>query len=376
MTHTDLPTLLEQAGLTGRGGAAFSSATKVRAAREHRADLVVNACDGEVGAAKDAYVVSDHLDELVRGAALVAEHASSRRAVRYAAHRGSATESRLRAAGLDVLAVPDRYVSSEETSLVSLAHGGLARPMTRRAPFVTGGTDSGGRRIRPTLVLNAETVWRIAQVHDRGPAWFRGFGLPDEPGPRLVTVSGAVPRPGVVETQSGVPIATLLAAAGGEPGATGPVVVGGLGGVLMAAQDAWRGEWSTRWLRSVGTRPGPGVLHVLDPDRCPVDAIAAWLDHAAGESAGQCGPCMFGLPAVAADWRAMTDGAGGATVARLRRRAASVRGRGACRFPDGVAGLVLSAAAVLEPHLTLHEAGLCPTGSPGRSHRAVASVHH
>jgi hypothetical protein len=76
-----LVSLLADAGLTGRGGAAFSTATKLEAARAHRAQLVVNACDGELGAAKDGWVVERHLAELVEGARLVA----GRRRVRYAA---------------------------------------------------------------------------------------------------------------------------------------------------------------------------------------------------------------------------------------------------------------------------------------------------
>jgi NADH:ubiquinone oxidoreductase subunit F (NADH-binding) len=364
----DLLTLLEAAGLTGRGGAAFSTAVKVRASRENGAALIVNACDGEVGAAKDAFVVAEHLDELVAGAELVTSRRGRRPSTRYAAHRGSATEARLRAAGLDVLPVPARYVSSEETSLISLAQGGLARPMTRRAPFVQGGTDSAGRRISPTVVLNAETVWRIAQVAQWGPQWFRQQGLPDEPGPRLVAIGGAVPRPRVVETAAGAPISALLGAAGAEPSTTGTVIVGGLGGIVLPAQLAWQGEWSTRWLTRAGGRTGAGVLHVLDPAECPVNAMTAWLDYAAGESAGQCGPCMFGLPAIAGDWRELATGSPGSGAAydRLLGRAASVRGRGACHFPDGVSGLVLSAVDVLAEHLEVHAAGRC----------AVSAVHH
>lgn len=367
---TDLLTQLDQAGLTGRGGAAFSTAVKVRAARDHGAALIVNACDGELGAAKDAFVVAEHLDELVTGASLVAPRRGRRAAIRYAAHRGSETEARLTAAGLEVLAVPGRYVSSEETSLISLAHGGLARPMTRRAPFVEGGSDSRGRRIGPTVVLNAETLWRVAQVADRGPGWFRTQGLPEEPGPRLVSVGGTVDQPGVIETEAGVPIASLLSAAGATPSTTGPVIVGGLAGVVLAADTAWSGEWSTRWLAPAGGRLGAGVVHVLDPAVCPVGALSAWLDYAAGESAGQCGPCMFGLPALADDWRAIASGSagGGAAYDRLRGRATALAGRGACRFPDGVAGLVLSAVQGLGSHLATHATGPCAGGlDPRRS---------
>ncbi len=48
-----MSTLLERldaAGLTGRGGAAFSTATKLRAAHANDAHLLVNGCDGERGA--------------------------------------------------------------------------------------------------------------------------------------------------------------------------------------------------------------------------------------------------------------------------------------------------------------------------------------
>ncbi|KQZ90623.1 formate dehydrogenase [Phycicoccus sp. Root563] len=375
----NLVDVLEQSGLTGRGGAAFSTATKVRAAHEHGAGLLVNACDGEIGAVKDAFVVEHHLPELVRGATLVA---GTR--VRYAAHRGSATEARLRAAGLDVLAAPARYVSSEETSLISLAQGGLARPMTKRQPFVRGGSDSAGRRIAPTVVLNAETVWRIAQVVERpgGAQWFRGHGLPDEPGPRLVAIGGAVPRPGVLETAAGVPLASLLAAAGADPGRTGPVIVGGLGGTVLRPDEAARVTWSRAELAPLGGAPGPGVVHVLDAQACPVDALAAWFDHAAGESAGQCGPCMFGLPAIASDWHDLADGvrAGGSgssrgARARLARRAESVRGRGACRFPDGVAGLASSALRALSDHLDDHARGQCVPGRTPRSSHEHALAH-
>lgn len=82
------------------------------------------------------------------------------------------------------------------SALVSMASGLLARPLTKRTPFVYGGRDAQGRQVAPTVVLNAETVWRVARIADRGSAWFRPFGTPAEPGPRLVTIGGSVHSPG------------------------------------------------------------------------------------------------------------------------------------------------------------------------------------
>lgn len=361
--------LLDESGLTGRGGAAFSTATKVAAAHEHRADLIVNACDGELGAVKDGWVVEHHLPALVHGATLVGGRRRSR--VVYAAHRGSATAERLARAGLQVLEAPPRYVSSEETSLISLAHGGLARPLAKRAPFVGGGRDSAGRRIRPTVVLNAETVWRIGQVAERGPAWFRSFGTPDEPGPRLLTVTGAVRLPHVREAEAGVPLRPLVESAGVLDPYTEALLVGGLGGVFITSGEAQRLRWSSEDLRPLGGSLGPGLMELIDPSACPVAVVGHLLDFAAGESAGQCGPCMFGLPAVARDWGELTRGGGLETLSRLQANAGLLPGRGACRFPDGIARLVRSALRVFAPHLGGHLAGECRPARRG----ARAAAH-
>jgi NADH:ubiquinone oxidoreductase subunit F (NADH-binding) len=369
-TPEDLVGLLDAAGLTGRGGAAFSTAAKVRAAHGNGAHLVVNACDGEIGAVKDGYVVEHHLDELVHGARLVSGGGRRRRQVRFAAHRGSLTAHALGRAGLDVLEVPDRYVSSEETSLISLANGGLARPMTKRRPFVMGGTDQAGRRVPATVVLNAETVWRIAQVVERGPAWFRSFGTAREPGPRLVALTGAVARPGVLDTEAGVPMGDLLDAARPDPGWE-HVVVGGLGGVLLTADDARSTTWSTAALARHGGAVGPGVIDVLDPSRCPLDVVTSFLTYAAGETAGQCGPCMFGVPSVAEAWRRLVETPSTRELEAVRAAAGLLPNRGACRFPDGVGRFAASALEVLHPHLAAHASGPCPTERSGhRVHRA------
>lgn len=358
-----LPQLLERAGLTGRGGAAFRTHIKVAAAHDSGADLIVNACDGERGAAKDGWIVAHHLSELVAGARLVAPGRKQR--IRYAAHRNSVTAQLLGAAGLDVLEVPDRYVSSEETALIARAHGLLARPLRKHDRYVTGGTTSSGDRIDPTVVLNAETVWRIAQIHDYGPEWFRGFGLPEEPGPRLVTVTGAVTTPMVYETASGVPLADLLNAVGAAPGS--PVLLGGLGGAFLDRREANTVRWAGADLARYGAGLGPGIIEVLHPQQCPVQFVAELLAYAGGESAGQCGPCMFGVPALAAEWAAVAAQANSDGLARLRERTPLLRNRGACRFPDGVAGFAQSALRVFGDHLATHKRG-CPVERGTRVH--------
>lgn len=343
--------LLADAGLTGRGGAGFPTARKIATARANRAALIVNACDGELDAAKDWFVVTQHLEELVQGAHLIGSD------VRFAAHRGSATLELLLAAGLPALEVPARYVASEESALVSLAHGGAARPVSRDRPVLFGGRDTGGRRLRPTLVLNAETVWRISQIARNGPGWFRSFGTPAEPGPRLVTVVGAVQHPGILEVAAGIPIGKILQRAGAEP-AFQAVSVGGLSSGFLTREEASRLPWESAQLGAFGCTVGSGVLRVIGGSDCPVEQVAAALELAADQRAGQCGPCMFGVPAVAADFASIASG-DGSRLRPLQRRLALLPGRGACRFPDGVAHYLAGALRVFAADIDAHICGSC-----------------
>lgn len=361
---TTIVDLIQSAGLTGRGGAAFSSAIKVKAAWENRARLIVNACDGEIGAAKDAWVVANHLPELLEGVSLVTGGRRKAKTL-FATHRGSTTARLLADAGLPVLETPERYVSSEETSLISLAHGGLARPMTKRAPFVFGGRDSQGKRIRPTVVLNAETLWRISQINRYGVDWFRSFGTADEPGPRLLAVGGHIARRGVYESEAGARLTSVLAQAGGLPADAEYVGVGGLGGVLLTADEVRSATWDSPGMKRFGGGMGPGIITVWNPDDCPVDVASRMIAFGAGESAGQCGPCMFGLPALSADWAAFSHQPNRETHWQLVSRLGQFGGRGACHHPDGVARFAQSALRALGPELAEHADNHC-TKAGGR----------
>ncbi|MFD0520924.1 NADH-ubiquinone oxidoreductase-F iron-sulfur binding region domain-containing protein [Paractinoplanes durhamensis] len=76
--------------------------------------------------------------------------------------------------------------------------------------------------------------------------------------------------------------------------------------------------------------------------------------------AGQCGPCINGLPRMAAtlaDLAARRPRPG--LPAEVERLARLVSGRGACRHPDGTARLVLSAMRAFEADVVAHLHGRC-----------------
>ena len=107
---------------------------------------------------------------------------------------------------------------------------------------------------------------------------------------------------------------------------------------------------------------------MLPPGGCLLTETVRILDFHAYAGARQCGPCMFGLPAIASDMTALAGGDHGA-LARLRRRLPVINGRGGCGHPDGAVTLAASALGALtsqEPgHLTQHlETGACQAPPP------------
>ena len=169
-------------------------------------------------------------------------------------------------------------------------------------------------------------------------------------------MSGAVEHPGVHEVALGTPIAEIVGRS--VPiDSVGAVLVGGYGGTWLGAGDLDT-PYAPGALQRHGAGVGAGILIVLGRGQCGLAESAGIAEYMAGESAGQCGPCVFGLPALAADLRALAGGRGGrATLGRLHARFAVVEGRGACRHPDGVVRMIRSALLVFGNDADMHAAG-------------------
>jgi len=79
--------------------------------------------------------------------------------------------------------------------------------------------------------------------------------------------------------------------------------------------------------------------------------VARWL---ASQNAGQCGPCMYGLPAVADALEAAVSGRP-VSVGQVGGLVSLVKGRGACKHPDGMARFVESSLRVFNEHVVAHQ---------------------
>jgi NADH:ubiquinone oxidoreductase subunit F (NADH-binding) len=156
--------------------------------------------------------------------------------------------------------------------------------------------------------------------------------------------------------------------------------VGGYFGTWVETSRAMRLRLAREDLRSVGCSLGSGVLIALGESDCGLHESARVIDYLARHSAGQCGPCTYGLRAIADSVAALASGrASGGERDRVLRWAEEVQGRGACHHPDGAVRFVASAVSVFSEEIESHRRDGCvarPAAFPvaGATVRAVTGA--
>jgi NADH:ubiquinone oxidoreductase subunit F (NADH-binding) len=252
---------------------------------------------------------------------------------------------------------PPRFLAGQETAVVNRLGGGPALPA-----FQPPRVSERGLGGAPTLVQNAETLAHLALIARYGPRWFRAVGTAAEPGSMLTTIYRPGAKAHIREAAIGTPLATLLGDGAPIPGdGVQAWLVGGYHGTWLPMPDAAGITLDNASLRRFGAAAGAGVLAALPSDRCGLAEAARVIRYLAAESAGQCGPCLNGLPRIATAMAelAYPGNHRRQTVADLERWSGLVEGRGACHHPDGTVRFVRSALTTFEPEIQRHARGGC-----------------
>ena len=363
LAGADLVEVVAASGLKGRGGAGFPVAQKLNTVRVSAGKplVVVNCSESEPASAKDRTLVRLRPHLVLDGAAVAARAVGASQAVLYL-HRGdlrsaraldAAVAERKQAAIADpdfsVAWAPPRYVAGESSAIVRFLEGGEAKPRFGTRAAIC------GVNCAPTAIHNVETLAHLALVDRMGPDEFRRCGTPGFSGSVLVTLAGAVQHPGLVaELVAPVPASELLGVAGisSPPQA---LLVGGYGGAWIDGRSAWDSHiWPDALLQG-GISVGCGLVGVFPNGACGVRETSGILSYLASESAGQCGPCRYGLDHLANSLARLAKGeAGRRELKALERKAASIVGRGACSHPDGAVSLLRHCLEVFEADIRSH----------------------
>jgi NADH:ubiquinone oxidoreductase subunit F (NADH-binding) len=342
---------VEREGLLGHGGAFVPVGVKWRSAllRKGPLTVVANAAESEPLAGKDGTLIRQRPHLVVDGLMITAQALGAERAVIWL-HGDDVTGRRVfeeafrdrgwsgRDVPIEIIDGPVHYLAGEAQAITRAVAGGPALPFPRRAV-----TDPYEPQ---TIVHNVETLARLALIARELP----------NPSTRLLTVLGSQRM--VVEVAQTTTVEQVLIRLGWKI-APQAVLLGGYAGIWAKWDDVAGLEVAEKAMRGAKLTLGAGVMVPLADDQCGVRVTSDLISYLASMSARQCGPCLFGLPALAEHWTKLADEDGSfRAIERLRADIAAVEGRGACRHPDGATRLSTSALQTFSAHLGSHVTGM------------------
>ncbi|MEV0554558.1 MULTISPECIES: NAD(P)H-dependent oxidoreductase subunit E [unclassified Streptomyces] len=299
------------AGLVGRGGAAFPTGRKWQATasqpdRPHY--LVCNADESEPGTFKDRVVMEGDPYSLVESMTIAGYAVGAHKGYLYlrgeyprALERMEHAIGQARARGLlgdDVLGQgyafdieirrgAGAYICGEETALFNSIEGYRGEPRSK-PPFPV----EKGLFGKPTAENNVETLVNVLPILTMGAQAYAAIGTGRSTGPKLFCVSGSVDRPGIYELPFGATLGELLDLAGVRKRLRAVLLGGAAGGFVRP--DELDIPLTFEGTREAGTTLGSGVVLAFD-DTVPLPRLLLRIaEFFRDESCGQCVPCRVG----------------------------------------------------------------------------------
>lgn len=331
MTPEEVIREVGKSKLRGRGGEGFPTADKWRSCRDAQGVeryMICNAAEGDpdahsvrmllegdphavlegmvigayaVGAAKGyIYISADHVTAIER----------LKEALKQAENRKFVGNDILGSGfgfHAEVFEGPGDFVCGVETAMIRAMEG--ERPMPSiRPPYPA----ASGLGDNPTCINSAETLASVSAILEKGANWFAGFGTEKSKGAKLVTLTGKVAHPGVIEVAMGTTLRQIVHEIGG--GITGSrelkaVLIGGPSGGFLPT-GALDLPFDYEHLAEEGAVMGSGRITVADTDACIVDLAKNCLSFVKTESCGQCVMCREGISQLYLILKDITEGKG------------------------------------------------------------------
>lgn len=360
--------MLDEAGLNGRGGAGFPTAKKLASMAPYvgRSIVVANGSESEPLAYKDESLLIHQPHLVLEGVAIVVGALGASKAYLMAKTKNqmvvSAVEAALRERRklrLDKVPVAPRvadpgYTSGVETSIIQQLNGKGPKPAYfPDRPIATGVSK------KPTFISNVETYATIALIARSGPSFYRSMGVQGGPyGSQLLTVVSHNGAYIVVEAEVGTPISEIVNYAQIDIRGASSVLMGGYFGQIVQPDRIVDLKLNPPEMKRLGLGVGAGIIGFSSA--CPLVEASGIVAYLASQTAGQCGPCFLGLPALAKEIGRLAHGAAlSKGVEEIGRLADQIVGRGGCAMPDGAIFITRSIMKNFADEVRLHESGRC-----------------
>jgi len=345
--------MIVESGLRGRGGAGFPTGLKWQSAKNTPSDerfVICNAAEGDLGAFMDLAILESDVYSILEGMAIAAYAIGARKGYVYIREEYHGTPSvvtdaivqagakgflgkRILGSDFDfeveVFRAAGMYVCGEETALINSMEGRTGRPRMR-PPFPT----QAGLWGKPTVVNNVKTLGQVAFILREGVAAFSSVGTEKSRGTAVLSFSGNVVEPVIVEVPMGVAIEEVLREFVKVPGGKRIKALqtgGPLGGVIPA--KLFGTPVSYEAMSAIGSPLGSGGMIVLDENTDMLEVACDFARFAAAESCGHCAPCRLGTAEIV---RSFED------RPRVEAVAETLRTASFCAFGQSAANLTLS----------------------------------
>jgi formate dehydrogenase iron-sulfur subunit len=303
------------AGLRGRGGAAFPTGIKWKTVADQPAAqkfVTCNADEGDSGTFADRMLMEGDPFVLIEGMTIAGIAVGATRGyiylrVEYPHARDALVDAIAQAyqhgyLGPDVLGSGKRfdldlrigagaYICGEETSMLESLEG--KRGEVRFRPPLPAIEGLFGQ---PTIVNNVISLATVPIILDRGAAFYRDFGMGKSRGTIPMQLAGNIRRGGLIEKAFGVSLRELLYDYGGGSHSGRPIRTvqagGPLGAYLPEAQFDMPIDYES--FAAAGAIVGHGGFVVFD-DTVDMLGMARYaMEFCAIESCGKCTPCRIG----------------------------------------------------------------------------------
>lgn len=305
---------VEDAGLTGRGGAGFPVGRKWRfVAQASRTPkyIICNADESEPLIFKDRILIDTNPHQILEGMAIAGYATGSREGFIYIRGEYSPQADRLESAiaqaesagwlgeniqdsdftfHIHVHRGAGAYICGEETALIESLEGKRGEPRNR-PPY----PPTAGYRNLPTLVNNVESYAAVPAILSNGAAWYRSLSSYATPGTKMYMLLGHVNNPGLFEAPFGLTLRQVIETFGGgmRPGSSFQfALTGGAAGTVVSADFL---DIPIDYASAAkGISLGAGAFLVCDQRISPVAFLRELLHFFAVESCGKCTPCRMG----------------------------------------------------------------------------------